>query len=53
MVMADKSLDKFYHIPIGRLDKPFHRPECRCERCEQWVREHYQKPHLERKARKS
>lgn len=24
--------------PIGDLDKPFHRPECACERCEKWRR---------------
>lgn len=21
---------------VGRLDKPFHRPECQCEACRAW-----------------
>ena len=28
---------------IGDLDKPFHRPECECDRCEQW-RTHMGRP---------
>ena len=24
------------YMVIGDMDKPFHLPECECERCEQW-----------------
>lgn len=36
----DRKLDEQYFLPVGRLDKPFHRPECRCKECEDWVRTH-------------
>lgn len=24
------------YMTLGDVDKPFHRPECECERCEGW-----------------
>ena len=24
------------HIVLGDLDKPFHQPQCECNKCEQW-----------------
>lgn len=28
------------YLVLGDLDKPFHRPECECQPCEQWRKAH-------------
>jgi hypothetical protein len=30
---------------IGDLDKPFHRPECQCDQCEEWRSDNGRKPY--------
>lgn len=36
----------------GDLDKPFHRPECRCADCEAWRRAKNRPTHAELEAKK-
>lgn len=35
------------YMIVGDLDKPFHRPECACQDCEQWRTENNRPTHEE------
>lgn len=34
-------------LTFGDVDKPFHRPECECESCEFWRKQHDRPTHEE------
>lgn len=41
------------YMIFGDIDKPFHRPECECERCEAWRVEKDRPTHAELRKEKS